>query len=50
MEEERKKQEREDAKLAERLQADEDRRDPHHPRPHLTHAVCYKNRPNLPYL
>lgn len=38
-EEEKKKQEQEDAKLAERLQADENKRDTHTTTPHLLNTV-----------
>ena len=40
-EEARKKQEQEDEKLAQRLQADENRQDGHMSTPHLLHAVKY---------
>lgn len=39
-EEARRKQEQDDAKLAQRLQADENRQDGHNTSPHLLNAVC----------
>ncbi|XP_013200282.2 STAM-binding protein-like A [Amyelois transitella] len=47
-EEERKKQERDDAKLAERLQADENRRDGHSTTPHLMHTDQWAVSPSAP--
>ncbi|CAG9795293.1 unnamed protein product [Diatraea saccharalis] len=47
-EEERKKQEMEDAKLAQRLQADENRLDGFHPTPHLTHTEDWAVAPSAP--
>uniref|UniRef100_A0A2A4JEZ5 MPN domain-containing protein n=1 Tax=Heliothis virescens TaxID=7102 RepID=A0A2A4JEZ5_HELVI len=48
VEEERKKQEREDAKLAERLQADENKKDAHPGKPHLLHADQWAVSPSAP--
>lgn len=45
MEEARKKQELEDAKLAERLQADENSQDGSTTTPHLLHAVLHFYQP-----
>ncbi|KAM3961012.1 STAM-binding protein-like A [Aphomia sociella] len=47
-EEERRKQEHDDAKLAERLQADENRRDGHSTTPHLLHAEEWAVSPSAP--
>ncbi|XP_026737410.1 STAM-binding protein-like A [Trichoplusia ni] len=47
-EEERKKQEREDAKLAERLQADENKRDTNPTTPHLLHDDQWAVSPSAP--
>ncbi|KAL4708292.1 hypothetical protein ACJJTC_007698 [Scirpophaga incertulas] len=49
-EEARKKQVQEDAKLAERMQADEDRQDQHHTTPHLLNAEEWAVAPSAPQM